>query len=147
MATDPVKYPHLAAYNERATHEMRVEAGRKGGIKSGETRSRQKTFRESVKALMRCKPFDEEQCRELEEMGLDVTMLNQIQKAVFEKAARGDVEAARYLRDTAGEKPRDGVDLDVTEKPIAALDMSKLSDEQLQLLAARAAEAGNTEDE
>lgn len=120
------------------TPEERAENGRKGGIESGKSKRRQKTFRDSVKAIMECRVLDEEQSALLRDMGLDDTMLNQIQVAVFDKAARGDVEAARYLRDTAGEKPRDGLELgNLDDKPLASLDMSKLTDEQLRIIAAR----------
>lgn len=123
------------------TPEERAANGRKGGVESGKAKRRQRTFRESVKAIMECRPLNEDQCALLEEMGLEPTMLNQIQVAVYDKAARGDVEAARYLRDTAGEKPRDGIDLaGDLEKPIASLDMSKLTDEQLRIIAARRSE-------
>ena len=91
---------------------------------------------------MECTVLDEEQRKALEALGLEPTMLNQIQRAVFDRAARGDVEAARYLRDTAGEKPREGVDVSLDEKPLASIDMSKLTDEQLQQLAAQRAEEG-----
>lgn len=109
--------------------------GRKGGVASGETRRRQRTFRESVNAILRCQVQDPEQRKVLEALGIDATMLNQIQLAVYGKAAKGDVEAARFLRDTRGEKPRDDVSLAIEDKPIASLDMSKLSDEDLRRLA------------
>ena len=121
--------------------EELAENGRKGGVKSGETRRRQRTFRESVKALMQCGVLDEDQRRTLEAMGLEPTMLNQIQRAVFEKAAKGDVEAARYLRDTAGEKPREGLEIgNLDDQPLMSIDMSKMSDEQLKILAAKRSE-------
>ena len=124
------------------TREEREAMGRQGGIASGKAKRRQKTFRESVKAIMECRPLSEDQCDLLAEMGLEPTMLNQIQVAVFDKASRGDVEAARYLRDTAGEKPREGLELgNLDDKPLASLDMSKLTDEQLRIIAARRSEA------
>lgn len=117
--------------------ELRARMGRK----QSETKRRQRTFRESVKALMKCQVVDEEQRKALEEMGLDTTLLNQIQKAVFDRAAKGDVEAVRYLRDTAGEKPREGLELgNLDGKPLASIDLSGLTDEQLRALAAQRAE-------
>lgn len=117
------------------TSETAAEMGARGGVQSGVTRRRQRTFRESVNALLQCKVQDEEQRKALEALGIDPTMLNQIQLAVYGKAAKGDVEAARFLRDTRGEKPREGVDVSYEEKPLASLDMSKLTDEQLRQLA------------
>lgn len=120
--------------------ESGAAAGRKGGVASGVAKRKAKTFRESVKAIMECTVQDEDKRKALEAMGLEPTMLNQIQHAVFDRAARGDVEAARYLRDTAGEKPREGLDLDIHDKPIASLDLSKMSDAELQQMAAQRAE-------
>ena len=81
------------------------------------------------------------------EAGIDPTVLNAINLAVSGKAAQGDVEAARYLRDTVGEKPREGLELgNLDDKPLASLDLSKLTDEQLQIIAARRAET-SAEDE
>ena len=130
------------------TPEERAANGRKGGIESGKAKRRQKTFRDSVNAILACEVQDPEQKAALEALGIDATMLNQIQVAVYGKAAKGDVEAARFLRDTRGEKPREGIDLaGDLDRPIASLDMSKLTDEQLRALAARRMEQEDTEDQ
>lgn len=62
--------------------------------------------------------------------GSDALMLAQ-----FVKACKGDTEAARYVRDTAGERPSDQVQLITSDKPIDADFVTELSDEQLALLA------------
>lgn len=121
------------------TREELAENGRKGGVASGVAKRRQRTFRESIKAIMACPVPDDEQRDRLEQLGVDATMLNAIHMAINERAMRGDVDAARYLRDTAGEKPREGVDLDISDRPLESLDLSKLTDEQLQALAAQRA--------
>jgi len=129
------------------TREEREAMGRKGGIVSGETRRKQKTFRESIKAILALQTPDPEKQAQLRELGIDDTILNAINMAVSGKAAAGDVEAARYLRDTAGEKPREGLELgNLDDKPLASLDMSKLTDEQLRIIAARRAEKTAEED-
>ena len=55
------------------------------------------------------------------------------------KARKGDVESLRYLRDTIGEKPRDGLEIgNLDGKPLATIDMSTLTDDELRaLIAAR----------
>ena len=129
------------------TREEREAMGRKGGIASGETRRKQRTFRESIKAILALQTPDEEKQAQLKELGIDDTVLNAINLAVSGKAAAGDVEAARYLRDTAGEKPREGLELgNLDDKPLASLDMSKLTDEQLRIIAARRAERDDSAD-
>ena len=45
------------------------------------------------------------------------------------------MDAQRYVRDTIGEKPTDNYNLGIQNKPIKSLDMSQLSDEQLEALA------------
>ena len=117
------------------TREERSENGRKGGAASGRARRRQKTFRESIKALLTCDVPDEELKARLEQLGVDTTVLNAIHMAVHDKAMRGDLEAARYLRDTAGEKPRDGLDIaGEPGKPLSWMDLSAMSDDQLRAL-------------
>lgn len=117
------------------TREERSENGRKGGTASGRARRRQKTFRESIKALLTCDVPDEELKARLEQLGVDTTVLNAIHMAVHDKAMRGDLEAARYLRDTAGEKPRDGLDIaGEPGKPLSWMDLSAMSDDQLRAL-------------
>ena len=118
----------------------KAENGRAGGIASGRTRRAQRTFRESINAILSCPVQDESVRKALEVLGLDPTVLNEINLAVIGKAKRGDVEASRFIRDTKGEKPREGVDLDIETKPLASLDMSKMTDEQLRALAAQRAE-------
>ena len=123
------------------------ENGRKGGVASGVAKRKQKTFRESIKAILALQTPDEAKKAQLEELGIDATILNAINMAVSGRAAAGDVEAARYLRDTAGEKPREGLELgNLDDKPLASLDMSKLTDEQLKIIAARRAEKQDEEE-
>lgn len=129
------------------TREEREAMGRKGGIASGETRRKQKNFRDSCKVIMALTTPDKEKQAQLEALGIDPTILNAINLAVSGKAAAGDVEAARYLRDTSGEKPREGLEIgNLDDKPLASLDMSKLTDEQLRIIAARRQEIDSEEE-
>ena len=141
MAEVAKKYGNVENLKFDFTPEERAANSAKGGVKSGETRRRQRTFRDSVNAILACKVQDEEQRKALEALGIDPTMLNQIQLAVYGKAAKGDVEAARFLRDTRGEKPREALELgNLDGKPLASIDLSGMTDEQLQALAAQRAE-------
>ena len=62
--------------------------------------------------------------------GSDALMLAQ-----FVKACKGDTEAARYVRDTAGERPADQVNISTGDKPIDGEMVQSLTDEELALLA------------
>lgn len=70
------------------------ERGRAGGIKSGEARKEKKLFREAIE----------------KKLGDN---LDNIIEAMIKKAAKGDVPASVFLRDTIGEKPTDKVEADV----------------------------------
>ena len=64
------------------TSETGAEAGRKGGIASGESRRRKKTIRQALEALLSCRNPNNG-LEGVEEMAL----------AIFEKAKEGDVRA------------------------------------------------------
>ena len=138
-----VEYAHQEGYpNLRIpTSEQAREMGRKGGQKSAENRKRRKTFAEGLKELLSM-PEDDPQVRAvLVALGLDGTMQDAINLAQAMKAKRGDVEAFRAIRDTVGEKPRDGLEIGgLADRPIAHIDMSKLTDDQLRALAEQKAE-------
>ena len=79
---------------------------------------------------------DEAVRAELEKLGLDPSFSNAISMAAIMRAANvGDIEAARFTRDTVGEKPTEALQLGITDKPIKSLDLSQLSDAELEALA------------
>lgn len=119
------------------TPEERSANGRQGGVASGEAKRKKKTMRAVMQAMLDCTMPEAEKAAALQALGFDGTFRDGITLAMIEKAAKGDVEAGRFVRDTIGEKPREGVDLSIEDKPIEAIDMSKLTDEQLQQLAAQ----------
>lgn len=93
------------AFNDAQTPEQAQANGAKGGIKSGESRRRQKTLREAVQAYLNA-PADPEMAARLETLGLDKTMRSALTHAVGKRALdKGDPEAFKILRDTAGEAP------------------------------------------
>lgn len=117
------------------TEATAADAGRKGGVASGESRRKMKTMRAVMQAMLDCQIPEAEKSEALKALGFDGTFRDGITLAMIEKASKGDVEAGRFVRDTIGEKPREGVDLSIEDKPLSAIDMSKLTDEQLQRLA------------
>lgn len=62
--------------------------------------------------------------------GADALMLAQ-----FSKACKGDTEAARYIRDTSGERPSDQVQIIAGDRPIDGELVESLTDAQLAELA------------
>ena len=128
-------YPNLIGAGDRTPEQYRAN-GLKAGKASGESRRRRKTFRESLLTILSMDVDNPELYAKLAELGLDPTMQTAIDLAQAGKAARGDTDAARFIRDTVGEKPSDQVEIGgLADRPIATLDLSKLSDEDLRKLA------------
>lgn len=75
-------------------HDKCVETGRKAGIASGKVRRERKLFKEAIEKQLNA--------------NIEDAML-----ALWAKARQGDVQAAVFLRDTIGEKPKDKVENDV----------------------------------
>lgn len=97
------------------TAEEAREKGAKGGKASAEARRRKKTMREVYESLrtLQVVPSHTEALQEmLEEKLPTVTVDEAIMLAMIAKAERGDVAAAQFIRDTAGEKPTDVIGMD-----------------------------------
>lgn len=76
---------------------QQVETARKGGVASGEARKRKKELRECLEELL---------AREMKSRdGQVMTGAEAISTKLFEKALKGDVRAFEVLRDSAGQKP------------------------------------------
>ena len=81
------------------TMEERQEIGRVGGIKSGESKRRMKTFKEELQSIL--------ETEMLNAKGEKVSYQKNINSALILKAAKGDVRAYEVLRDTLGQRPKD----------------------------------------
>lgn len=134
-------YPNLIHPGvDRSPEEARAN-GAKGGVKSGEVRRKRKTFRESLLAILSMPVDDPETYEALRKLGLDGTFQSAIDIAQIRKAQKGDTEATRLIRDTVGEKPREGLEIgNLDDRPFESLDLTRLSDAQLRDIAARKAE-------
>lgn len=76
------------------------------------TKARRRTFKEAIDIALR-----NEACRrDLEEVGLEkgATNLDVIVAAALKQSARGNVKAMDFLRDTAGEKPAEQLNADIS---------------------------------
>ena len=128
------------------TPEERQKNARNAGIASGEARRRRRTLREAAQVLLSAKlVFGEADDAELlKALGVDdPTNADGMMLVALKKAARGDIEAARFVRDTGGEVPTSKVEVGgIEDKPIEVLDLSALTDAQLQELAAKRLEDG-----
>lgn len=109
--------------------------------KQRRTRERNKNFNKLARYMMEAEiPNEEEAAIELREHGFDgadyqtAVFWGQLKKAINYM----DTEAAKYVRDTAGYKPRDGLDIgNLDDKPFTQIDLSKLSNEELMAMIAK----------
>lgn len=105
---------NLIPQSKRTKAEQR-EIARAGGIASGKARREKKALRETLEDLL-AMPLKAGKADELEKIkciaaikGKNITMQEAIMLAMLNKAAKGDVRAAEYIRDTIGQKP--GLDI------------------------------------
>lgn len=131
-------YKNLIPFDQR-TEEAQRQIRSMGGKASSEKQRRRKTQAEIIRQIMELKLTPEEGADKLEALGLDPTWATDANVAVMQKARKGDVESLRYLRDTIGEKPRDGLEIgNLDGQPLSTIDMSALTDDQLRsMIAAR----------
>lgn len=128
----------IAEYNNAATPEERAERARKAGKASAEARRTYRRQRDLARQVMAARVDSEQIAARLREIGMEDTYGAAVVLAQAARAVAGDTEAARYLRDTLGEKPTESYNLAVSDKPIKALDLSGMTDEELEALADRA---------
>ena len=72
--------------------------------------------KESAKAVVRNRTFKEEFQLELQTMikdsnGNETSVQNAITKTMIQKALKGDIRAAEFVRDTSGQKPTETVEV------------------------------------
>lgn len=92
--------------SESEEREMRS----RGGKKSGETRRRKKTMKETARMMldMEIPAAGKELKAKLKAMGIseeDFTYQSAIMVGILNQAMKGNVKAAAFLRDTIGENP------------------------------------------
>lgn len=99
------------------TGRKQVEIARKAGIASGKAKREKKAMRETLEELL-AMPIKDGASDDIEKIksiagikGKNITMQEAIMVAMLNKAAKGDVRAAEYVRDTIGQKPTDKLEL------------------------------------
>lgn len=109
------------------TEEEAKRKGRKGGIASGKARREKRAMRDLAKMILEMPMRDEElddvaafndlkksvvdEDGSVREVAKNMTMGQAALFAQAQKAVKGDVAALAFLRDTAGEKPADQVEV------------------------------------
>ena len=118
----------LVSLADRTTEEQQKIAT-KGGIASGKARREKKAMRETLEVLLSM-PLKDGSVEELEAIqsiaslkGKNITVQEAIMFAQIKKALKGNTKAAEYIRDTSGNKMREGL-LDYEEQ-LARIDKLK----------------------
>ena len=136
---------NLKKYSEY-TESEKAEFHRQGGIASGQSKRRRKTFAETLQAALAREITVEQGKEKLQAMGYDGTWMDLLSQAQVDKAAKGDTEAFRAVRDTIGENPRQGIDVTGLDgKPLEGVDLTQLSDDQLRAMIAAREEAAEND--
>lgn len=101
--------------------EQAAKMGRKGGIASGIARRKKKAMQEVTKEIlnMPLKPEDIDNICDITSFysfkDKNITVQEAITISIIQKALKGDYKAAAFLRDTAGEKAAEKVEVAYTE--------------------------------
>ena len=108
----------LIPQSERTKEEQKAIA-RKGGIASGKARREKKAMRETLEALLSMpmksgKSADIDAVKNFAELkGKNITVQDAMVIAMLQKAMKGNVTAAEWIRDTAGQKPVDNMNMNM----------------------------------
>ena len=114
--------------HEFTSDQNREEAaknGRKGGIASGKARRQRKAMQEIARIVLDM-PYEGGDTEDIEGISFDgfpdanLTVGERAMLAVARKAMRGDASALAFLRDTAGEKPAEKVEVSGNVEEAAA---------------------------
>lgn len=107
MANKSPTIENLKPFTEMSPEKAR-EIQSKGGKASGEARARKKAMREQAELLLSLPLKDKKAQKVLQALGLKKSDLDNqmiIVAAMWQRAAKGDIDAATWLRDLVGEKP------------------------------------------
>ena len=97
---------NLIPFTSNQSREEAERNGRKGGKKSGETRRQKKAMKETMKMLLNLDMPDCEGKEALKQLGLedeDLTLQTGILINQVKKALAGNLDSAKFVRDTSGE--------------------------------------------
>lgn len=122
---------------DRRTPEEAYEINAAGGRAAAEARRRRKTMREVAKAMLDTELRANDALKDdMEKRGFqEMTEAAAVLFAQLNRARAGDTEAAKFLRDTSGQRPADQVAIgNLDDRPFETLDLSTLSDKDLQHL-------------
>lgn len=112
---------NLVPFTSDQNREEAAKNGRKGGKASGEARRRKRDIRKALEMLLE-KDFTDKK-------GVTMSGAEAIAAKQFQKAMKGDTNAFCVVRDTAGQKPVEKIQVDeVDQKALDELEKMVLDD-------------------
>lgn len=108
-------FKKIDEYNKSLTQEERKQSASKAGIASGKVRAKNKTLRDTLEELLPMELSGDISAdidiikNSIGMTDIKITIQDAIMLAMLQRAAKGDVRAAEYIRDTIGQKP--GMDM------------------------------------
>ena len=119
--------------NQFRSGEEAAKNGKKGGIASGKKRREKKAMKDTLETLLKM-PLEAGKAVDLEGIksiaaikGKNITVQEAIMLAQIKKAIKGDTKAAEYIRDTSGNKLKEGVEISGSiNNPFAGLSTDEL---------------------
>ena len=140
--------PYQAGENDWRTPEQKHAAAMAGAEASIKARKRKKRLQDAAKWLLQQNDVisSKEVQAKMKSLGIeDPTNAEALMLIALRKAASGNVEAMKFVRDTGGEAPKNQVELSGDlDRPVATMDLRNMSEEDLLRLAER--ESGADED-
>ena len=99
------------------TKEELQEAGKKGGVKSGKTRAAKKQMKDTFETILSMSlhkgaVVNIDQIKNIADIkGKNITVQDAILIAQVQKALKGSIASAEFIRDTVGQRPEDIINL------------------------------------
>lgn len=107
---------------KRLTTKKAREIGKLGGIASGKAKREKKLMKDQLELLLSLPMKDKSLKNKMKELGIEGDNIDNqmaIVIAMWEKAFKGNVKAAEFIRDTLGEKMPDKVEVNASIGEVA----------------------------
>ena len=118
-------------------YKLTLEEQKKGGIASGQARRQKKTMQEIAKYIltMSIQNGEKHSIQDIQNLadvkGKNISVDEAILLKQVEKALKGDLSSATFVRDTAGQKPKENInvsgDINNPYKELTAEQLKKLA--------------------
>ena len=141
VSAAPEDWPNLTKSGAFARDkELASRAGKLGAQAAAKVKREKRTIKAALRDLMDESadkiPGLKEAAKALREAGVeDPTGADAVAYMQVAKAGRGDTEAARFVRDSVGEKPSVDLSVSAADRVVDADTVAELSDEELIALA------------